>query len=217
MHPFLRRISAVVSMAFGLAGVFGLLYYMNELTKPPRQDKAKVAKAFQVEKKPKKKKRPKPKQTKQRKRVSTAAKPAPLPNITTSMSGLSFDLPQFENDDMMSTDRLLAGKGNHEKLVMTEDTVDSLPRARTQKAPEYPAKARQRGIQGYVLLKLRVSERGDVESAKVLEAEPSGVFEQVAVTAVRQWTFEPARYKGTPVAIAVSQRIPFRLTNSRTL
>lgn len=211
MNQYLRRISAIMFMVFGCAGVFGLLYYMNELTKPPKPDKAKAAKAFKVEKKPKKKQRDRPKPTKKRKRVATTTKAAPMPNITTSMSGLSFDLPQFENTDMMNTDRLLGGKDDNKKLIMTEDTVDSLPRARTQKSPEYPAKARQRGIQGHVMLKLRVSERGDVEHVKVIDAAPTGVFESVAIAAVREWTFEPARYKGTPVAISVSQRIPFRL------
>lgn len=211
MNLYIRRVSAIVSMVFGCAGVFGLLYYMNELTKPPRPEQAKVAKAFQVEKKQKKKKRQQPKPTKKRQRVQTASKPAPMPNITTAMSGLSFDLPQFQNDQLMNTGRLLDDNERDKKLVMTEDTVDSLPRARTQKAPVYPSKARQRGIQGHVMLKLRVSERGDVEHVKVVDAQPSGVFEAVALAAVREWTFEPALYKGTPVAISVSQRIPFQL------
>lgn len=211
MNPMLRRIAAVFSMVFGCAGVAGLVYYMNELNQPPKPPPAKVSKDFKVEKQPHKKQRQRTEPRPKPQRATQVARHAPPPSITTSLSGLSFDLPQFENNDVLRTDELLGGAGANDKLVMTEDTVDSLPRPRSRPAPEYPAKARQRGIQGHVLLKLKVSERGEVEQVSVVEAEPAGVFESVAVAAVRQWTFEPARYKGEPVALTVSQRIPFRL------
>ncbi|MEM9494197.1 MAG: energy transducer TonB, partial [Myxococcota bacterium] len=145
------------------------------------------------------------------KRAAKPVRTAPTPNVMTSLSGLSFDLPQFENTQFTNTDQLLGAAGANKKLVMTEETVDALPKPRNRITPEYPAKARQRGVQGHVLLKIKVSERGDVERVKVVDAEPPGVFDMVAVAAIRQWTFDPATYKGEPVAISVQQRIPFRL------
>lgn len=206
-----RRIAAFGSMIFGCAGVFGLLYYMNELNQPPKKEASKGAKEFKVEKQPKKKKRqPKKKKTRVKKTVRTT-RAAPMPNISSAMSGLSFDLPQFNNDDLVGADKLLGGSEGNKRLVMTGDSVDSLPTPRTRKAPEYPSKARERGIEGHVVLKIKVSERGDVENVRVMESEPRGVFDMVAVNAVNSWTFEPAKYQGEPVAVSVSQRIPFRL------
>ena len=206
-----RRVGALVSMLVGGAGVLGLLYYMNELTQPPVPEEPKQAASFEVEKIEKKKppERPRPR-PKPRQRTQTARR-APLPSINTALSGLSFDLPAFQTADLMGTDQLLGGAGNDRDLVMTEDSVDSLPRPTKRTAPEYPSQARQRGIQGHVLLKLKVDEGGRVDQVKVIESEPRGIFEDVALAAVRQWQFEPARYKGQPVAISVSQRIPFRL------
>ncbi len=76
MNSYLRRISAVLCMAFGCAGVFGLLYYMNELTKPPAPEKAKVAKELVIEKQQKKKERPKPKPKAAPKKVAASSKKA---------------------------------------------------------------------------------------------------------------------------------------------
>ncbi|MEM9491414.1 MAG: hypothetical protein AAGC55_19875, partial [Myxococcota bacterium] len=68
MGSLARPLAAVLSMIVGCAGVFGLLYYMNELINPPEREAKKVASDFVVERKPKKKKqrpkkqeRPKPK------------------------------------------------------------------------------------------------------------------------------------------------------------
>lgn len=206
----LRRFVAVVTMGLGIAGVFTLLYSMNELTKPPDPDPPKAAIDFGPPPPPPKKPPPPPKPKPQKHRVAQVSRAAPPPSITTALSGLSFDLPQFEASDALGTDKLLSAADN-KKLVMTEDSVDSLPRPLARKSPEYPTKARARGIEGHVTLKIKVSERGDVEQIRVVEATPAGVFEEVAVNAVREWRFEPAQYKGTPVAVAVSQKIPFRL------
>jgi len=211
MKKMKRRTVAVFSMIFGVVGVHALLYYMNEINKPPQPEARKIAKEFKVEKQKKKKQRERPQQHKQTRKAVSTARRAPMPNISTPMSGLSFDLPQFQTDDLIGTGELLSSADANKRLVMTEDSVDSLPHPRSRTAPQYPAKARQRGIEGHVVLKIKVSERGDVEQVRVVEADPVGVFEDVTIAAVQHWTFDPAKYKGSPVAISVSQRIPFRL------
>ena len=211
MNIALRRVVALGSMVFGCAGVFGLLFLMNELNQPPAKAAMESSKAFQVQKQPKKKPEAKPKEKPQRKTVSHSVRAAPMPNISSAMSGLSFDLPQFHTDDLVGTDKLLGDSDANKRLVMTGDSVDSLPTPRTRKSPEYPSKARERGIEGHVVLKIKVSERGEVEQVRVVESEPLGVFDMVAVNAINNWTFDPAKYQGKPVAVSVSQRIPFRL------
>jgi periplasmic protein TonB len=211
MRQLYRRIAAVLFMATGVVGVFAMLYYMNELTSPPAKEPPKKAADFGASPPPPPKKPPPPKQKPKPRQVAQVSRAAPPPSVTTALSGLSFDLPQFAASDALGADKLLSGADSGKKLVMTEDSVDSLPRPVTRRSPEYPERARARGIEGHVTLKIKVSERGDVEQVRVVESSPIGVFEDVAVVAVQQWRFEPATYQGTPVAVAVSQRIPFRL------
>ncbi|MBZ0273732.1 TonB family protein, partial [bacterium] len=65
------------------------------------------------------------------------------------------------------------------------------PKLRRMVEPEYPALARRSGVEGRVVLKVFISASGNVTSAEVAKAEPSGMgFEQAAISAVRQWTYE---------------------------
>lgn len=56
--------------------------------------------------------------------------------------------------------------------------------------PQYPMKARQMGIEGYVVMDLRIGSDGRVEEVRIVEQSPQGVFERSAVRAVHRWRFE---------------------------
>ena len=77
---------------------------------------------------------------------------------------------------------------------------------------QYPPRAKAKGIEGYVLLSLLISPTGDVERVKVLEANPAGIFEDVAVAGVKTWKFEPASYNGESVRVWAKQRVRFDLS-----
>ena len=77
--------------------------------------------------------------------------------------------------------------------------VDELPDATTRVAPQYPDKARERGIQGTVLVRALVGTDGNVQDTWVAWSQP--YLDEAAVAAVRQWRFKPARLKGEPVAV----------------
>jgi protein TonB len=51
-----------------------------------------------------------------------------------------------------------------------------------------------------------------VEKVKVLESQPAGVFDEVAVSGVQTWKFEPASYKGENVRVWAKQRVRFDLS-----
>ena len=59
-------------------------------------------------------------------------------------------------------------------------------------APDYPRGAERRGIEGNVTVRYSVDADGQVTEAEVIAADPEGVFDRVALQAVRSWTFEPA-------------------------
>jgi protein TonB len=77
-------------------------------------------------------------------------------------------------------------------------------------APTYPAQALARGLSGDVRVRIRVDTSGRVAEVQVLSANPPGVFEQAAVTAVRKWRFEPVMANGRAIEAGVTTTISFR-------
>jgi TonB family protein len=74
---------------------------------------------------------------------------------------------------------------------------------KTQKAI-YPEGARERKIQGEVVLKILVSETGDVESAEVESGD--AMLGRPAIDAVKKWKFNPFIKNGR--AVKVSTKVP---------
>src|SRR5215831_9829265 len=69
-----------------------------------------------------------------------------------------------------------------------------------QVKPRYPESARRRGIEGTVLLKMRITAQGRVEDVQVVRSAGYPDLDESAMEAVRRWRFEPARRNGEPVA-----------------
>lgn len=65
------------------------------------------------------------------------------------------------------------------------------PHALVQVAPEYPANARLAAVEGYVVLRYRVDANGRARDVRLVDVQPSGVFEKAARRALAQWRFEP--------------------------
>lgn len=81
----------------------------------------------------------------------------------------------------------------------------------SQMPPDYPQLAKRRNIQGWVKVSFVVNEQGRVEQAKILAAEPVGIFDQSVLRCVSRWTFRPGTVGGTAVKTRVEQTINFRL------
>lgn len=73
--------------------------------------------------------------------------------------------------------------------------------------PEYPTAAREQGSSGWVDVIFTVRSDGTVGDVTVAGAEPAGIFEQAAMSAVRKWRYEPVRHDGR----AVDQRVRIRI------
>ncbi len=76
--------------------------------------------------------------------------------------------------------------------------------------PTYPQLALRARMRGIVLLRVLVSETGAPEQIEVLKGAGGGLTE-AAISAVRRWTFEPARRNGLPVKSWTTVPIPFEL------
>ena len=84
------------------------------------------------------------------------------------------------------------------------------PRLRREVKAEYTDEARRRGVTGDVVLEIVVTRDGSVGDVKVLQSLGLGL-DQRAIAAVRQWRFEPARLRGTPVDVVVEVAVEFTL------
>lgn len=210
MKKLKRHLFGVASMVLGGGAALGAVFTMNSFSQAPRSEERSLTSDFNVEKeKPPPRERPKPRTPPRQVKTSSAPR-APLPDLGSSIAGVSFDLPGFDSANLGRLgDRLLGDMSKH--TVMTADVVDNPPKPRARTAPDYPAKARQRGITGYVTLKLKVTAGGQVDSVRVVESNPRGVFEESAIASVRQWQFDPGVYQGTPVDTWVNQTLRFEL------
>ena len=77
-------------------------------------------------------------------------------------------------------------------------TADKLKRTRYV-APEYPREALAKELGGDVRVKYTVDTDGRVRDAAVTSSNPAGVFDEVALAAVRRWRFKPYEVDGQPV------------------
>jgi len=57
--------------------------------------------------------------------------------------------------------------------------------------PEYPSRARSRGIEGWVQVEFAITPAGTVADAKVVDADPKGLFERAALDAISRWKYNP--------------------------
>lgn len=211
MKNLKRHIFATIIMFCGTFSVLSLLVLMNSHNQPPKKEKSLSSTSFKIEKpKPKpKKKKIKPKRRKiKRRSPQNKVKP---PQLNSLISGIKIGSLNVDKPFTDQGDKLL-GKANNKSLVMTGDVVDKLPQPTRRVSPKYPSSAREMGVTGFVSFSLVISAEGEVESSKILESSPPGVFESAATEAIRRWTFKPAIYKGEPQAVKVNQTIRFTLT-----
>jgi protein TonB len=93
-------------------------------------------------------------------------------------------------------------------IALPEDGIAPVP-AKANVIPEYPQEARAAGKTGMVILKVVILADGSVAQVQVMRGDEP--FASSAVKAVKQWKYEPARYKGQPITVYRIIQIPFKL------
>lgn len=84
------------------------------------------------------------------------------------------------------------------------------PRLLREVKAQYTDDARQRNVTGAVVLEIVIKADGSVGDVKILRGLGSGLDER-AVSAVRKWSFAPARRLGSPVDVIVEVEVEFSL------
>jgi protein TonB len=87
--------------------------------------------------------------------------------------------------------------------------VDQLPEPIVRVPPSYPDLAREKGVQGQVVVMALVGTDGLVKETFVASSVP--MLDEASVAAVRAWKFKPAMKGGSPVAVWTSIPVKFSL------
>ena len=196
------------SFIFAFLGFFlvvALLNLMNGTVKFTKK-KSQNTVAFKTKKVKKRNQQKIQRKKKQQKRRAKVKSLKPKMNMAFAASGLDLgiDILGLNSGDS----RLLSQQGD---TVMTEDVVDRLPEVQYREPIPYPESAKDQNVTGHVTVNILVNKNGDVDQVKLLDSTPEGVFDQVALNAVRTWSFSPAEYKGEFVSVWVKQKLKFQV------
>jgi len=191
-----------VSMVLGLAlslGLFGLLYVLvseevnvGEQLQTRRIEFSRQRAEVDVE-------------SRREERVQREAPPpAPdLPQMSLNTSGLSGSATAFTPviDPNSALSRMQMSAGSDREV---------LPLVRIP--PDYPPRAAQRGLEGWVQVRFTISVTGQVKDAVVVQSEPGEIFDDAALKAIARWRYNPKVEGGVAVErVGVQTVIRFTL------
>jgi protein TonB len=89
----------------------------------------------------------------------------------------------------------LSGGGPNIGTAATDS--DIIPLVRVE--PQYPERARQRGVEGWVVVEFMISAAGTVKSPRIIAYHPSTIFNRAALQAIRKWKYNPKIEEGVAV------------------
>lgn len=79
-------------------------------------------------------------------------------------------------------------------------------------APQYPRRAQQKGIEGFVDLEFTVTKLGTTKDVFVINAEPANIFDQAAINSVKKYKYKPTVEDGKAIDVpGVQIRVSFAM------
>jgi periplasmic protein TonB len=102
-------------------------------------------------------------------------------------------------------------RGAMSRMSMTAGSDrDVIPLVRIN--PDYPQRALQRGLEGWVEVQFTITAIETVKDAKVVNAEPKDTFDDAALKAIARWRYNPKVESGVAVErVGVQTIIRFQL------
>jgi TonB family protein len=89
------------------------------------------------------------------------------------------------------------------------DSAEQEMRRVKEVKPVYPNIARQAGIEGIVSMRVLINKDGAVEKVDVLSGEQA--LRQAAITAVRQWRYQPFLLEGNAAPVVTIVNLKFQI------
>lgn len=106
-------------------------------------------------------------------------------------------------------ERLRPSDGDSLPAPTEEYLVSQMPRVLSEVQPIYPKIAREKQMEGVVVLDVLIDELGNVRQVTVIESEE--VFKAAAIEAMKKFKFTPANVNGLAVAVKIRYVIRFKL------
>jgi protein TonB len=184
---WLARISLTAVAGFGLsAGLFWVLYQLvgaefdvNQMQEATRIDFTRMRRDTETV-------------TKRDVRVERERPP-----VVPEVPRLAFSTGAIDNNIATLTPTVDA-RGAMSRMNLTAGSdQDVLPLVRI--APDYPARAAARGIEGWVIVQFTITPTGSVRDPMVVEAMPKNVFDDAALKAIARWRYNPKIEGGVAV------------------
>jgi protein TonB len=121
-----------------------------------------------------------------------------------------FNEPQIHAQEITPTAAAKEGGGN----VSSASGASASPvRYFVNSKPIYPEKARKRGQEGRVVLRVVVNCQGLPDKVGVAESSRYDLLDQAAMQSVEHWRFIPARCGDTPISCQIEVPIRFKLSD----
>ena len=131
------------------------------------------------------------------------------------VANMSFQLPKLTagvGDVALGVDySTIMGAGGLEVAVFEVGELDNIPVPLVRPSPIYPARAKNRRIEGIVEIEFIVDQAGLVQNPEIISSSPVGYFEQSALSAIQRWKFIPGKINDQPVFTRVRQKMTFKL------
>lgn len=117
------------------------------------------------------------------------------------------DATDFDAADISERDFERGARGNavdsRESMALeihrAQANNTTAPRIISRATPRYPRQLIRRGIEGEVTLRFDLNNNGEVVNIRVIESQPSGVFDRAATDALIRFRYEPAKNSGVAV------------------
>ena len=90
-----------------------------------------------------------------------------------------------------------------------EYLVSEMPQVISEVRPDYPKEAKDKKIEGKVVMDILVDQAGAVRQASIVEGED--IFRPGALAAMKKFRFRPAKVEGKPVAVKIRYTLNFEL------
>lgn len=97
------------------------------------------------------------------------------------------------------------------KQVPAPKIILARPLYRRNPPPNYPKRAQSRGLEGFVILDVRVNEAGEVKDLTVFQSSGHKILDRAAVKSVKKWLFQPGTRNGQKIETQVRVPVRFRL------
>lgn len=138
------------------------------------------------------------------------AEPKPKPHESTDVKKKSEKSEEVVNNQpLASVSGPQTAEATEKQAAVTEPSLNAA--YLNNPSPEYPHQSKRRGIQGKVLLEVKVTADGKAKEVSIYSSSGSKLLDEAAQTAVRNWRFVPAHRGTEAVEATVLVPVEFKL------